>query len=204
MNKRNTTIALIVLAVLIFLLFTKTCCFRTTIAELPDNFPDNYQVDVDERLDSSSTDLLGEANYPIVIHYWVARRFGKSFCKNHVLSRDLSMLTTKPETLDSTEAIHIYTKNIRSKTKFIYLGMYSKSSINEDVEYKVTYPVNDSLGFHVVTDSGLVSTAMHWKTYGPSTPSKFRKQSEDRITKQVEDGLVKDILKKMKRNEDSE
>lgn len=204
MNKRNTTIALLILVGLILLLFAKTCSFRTTFTEMPDNFPDNFKVDVDVRLDSSNTDLIGEANLPIVIHYQKARRFGETYAKNHVLSRDLSMIAANPAELDSTEAIHIYTKNIRSKNKFIYLGMYSKSSINEDVEYTVTYPVNDSLGFRVVTDSGLVSTAMHWKSYGPSTPSKFRKQAVDRMTKQVEDHLVKDVLKKMKRNEDSE
>ncbi len=204
MNKRNTTIALLILVGLILLLFTKTCCFRRTFIEMPDNFPDNYKVDVNIRMDSLLLDSTAEANYPIVIHYQKARRFGETYAKNHVLSQDLSMMTAKPGELDSTEAIHIYTKNIRSKTKFIYLGMYSKSSINEDVEYTVTYPVNDSLGLHVVTDSGLISTTMHWKTYGPSTPSKFRKQAEDRITKQVEDQLVKDILKKMKRTKDSE
>jgi len=204
MNKRNTTIALLILVGLIFLLFTKTCCFRTSISEMPDNFPDNFKVDVNVRVDSMFSDSMGEANYPIVIHYQKARRFGKTYAKNHVLSQDLSMMTANPAELDSTEAIHIYTKNIRSKTKFIYLGMYSKSSINEDVEYTVTYPVNDSLGFRVALDSGLVSTAMHWKTYGPSTPGKFRKQAEDRMTKQVEDDLVKQILKKMKRNQDSE
>lgn len=204
MNKRNTTIALLILMGLIFLLFTKTCCYRTTITEMPDNFPENHKVDVNVKLDSLFTDSQAEANYPIVIHYQKAKRFGKSFCKNHGLSRDLSLLIAKPEQLDSTQAIHIYTKNIRSKTKFIYLGLYSKSSINEDVEYEVTYPVSDSLGIRVVTDSGLVCTVMDWTFYGLSTPGKFRKQAEDRMTKQVEDDLVKDILKKMKQTEDSE
>jgi hypothetical protein len=204
MNKRNTTIALLILVGLILLLFAKTCRFNSTIHEMPDNFPDNFKVDVNVRVDSMFSDSLGEANYPIVIHYQKARRFGKTYAKNHLLSQELSTMTAKPQELDSTEAIHIYTKNIRSKTKFIYLGMYSKSSISEDVEYMATYPVNDSLGFRVVTDSGLVCTVMHWKMYGPSTPGKFRKQAEDRMTKQVEDDLVKDILKKMKRTEDSE
>jgi len=203
MNKRNTTIAILVLVVLIFLLFTKTCCFNTNITDLPDNFPNNYQVDVNVRLDALSLDSLDGANYPIVIHYQKARRFGKTYAKNHVLSQDLSMLTVKPQELDSTEAIHVFTKNIRSKTKFIYLGLYSKTSINEDIEYRVTYPVNDSSGLRVVTDSGSVCTAMHWKTYGPSAPGKFREQAEEKMTKQVEDNLVKDIVKKMKRNEDS-
>lgn len=204
MNKRNTTIALIVLAVLIFLLFTKTCCFNTTIHEMPDNFPDNYKVDVNVRLDALNLDSLDEANFPIVIHYQKARRFGKTYCKNHLLSQDLSMLTAKPQELDSTEAIHVYTKSIRKKNKSINLGLYSKTSINEDIEYSFTYPVNDSLGLHVVTDSGLVCTAMHWKSYGPSAPGKFREQAEEKMTKQVEDDLVRDIIKKMKRYKDSE
>jgi len=200
MNKRNTTIAILVLVVLVILLFAKTCSFNSTITEMPDNFPDNYKVDVNIRLDSLFSDSAAEANYPIVIHYQKARRFGKTFCKNHVLSQDLSMLTTKPQELDSTEAIHVYTKNSRSKNKFINLGVYSKTSMNEDVEYKLTYPVNDSLGFHVVTDSGLVCTVMHWKFYGASNPGNFREQAEEKMTKQVEDNLVKDIIKKMKRN----
>jgi len=204
MNKRNTTIALLVLLVLIFLLFAKTCSFNTTTSELPDNFPDNYKVDVNIRLDALHLDSLDEANYPIVIHYQKARRFGKTFCKNHVLSQDLSMLTAKPQELDSTEAIHVYTKSIRKKSKYINLGLYSKTSMNEDVEYKLTYPVNDSLGLRVVTDSGLISTVMHWKTYGPTASGKFREQAEDKMTKQVEDNLVHDIIKKMKRNKDSE
>ncbi len=171
---------------------------------MPDNFPDNYKVDVTVQLDSSLTDSLGATNYPIVIHYQKAKRFGKSFCKNHVISRDLALLNAKPEELDSTQAIHIYTKNIRRKNTFIYLGLYSRASINEEVEYNVTYPVNDSLGFRVVTDSGLVCTVMDWTFYGASTPKKFRDQAEQNLTKQVEDNLVKDILKKMKQTEDSE
>ena len=204
MDKRNTTIAVLVLVVLIFLLFTKTCSFNSTPQELPDNFPDNYKVDVNVRLDALSLDSLDEANYPIVIHYQKARRFGKTYVKNHVLSQDLSMLTFKPQELDSTEAIHIYTKNIRNRTKYIYLGVYSKTSINEDVEYVVTYPVNDSTGLHVVTDSGMVCSVMYWKSYGSTSPRKFREQSEERMSKQVEESLVQDIIKKMKRNKDSE
>ena len=155
-------------------------------------------------LDSLFTDSQAEINYPIVIHYQKARRFGKSFSKNHVLSNDLSMLKVKPSELDSTKAIHIYIKSKRKKSKFINLGLYSKTSMNEDVEYKLSYPVTDSLGMHVVKDSGSVSTAMHWKTVGPSTPGKFRKQAEDKMTKQVEEQLVKDILKKMKRTDNAE
>ena len=204
MNKRNTTIAILVLVVLIFLLFTKTCSFNSPTQELPDNFPDNYKVDVNVRLDALSLDSLDEANYPIVIHYQKARRFGETYAKNHVLSQDLSMLTFKPQELDSTEAIHVYTKSIRKTNKFINLGLYSKTSMNEDVEYKLTFPMNDSLGLHVVTESGMVCTAMHWKTYGPSNPGKFREQAEDKMTKQVEDNLVQDIIKTMKRNKDSE
>jgi hypothetical protein len=40
---------------------------------------------------------------------------------------------------------------------------------------------------------------MHWKSYGVSTPVKFRQQAEEKMTKMVEDNLLKDIVKKMNR-----
>lgn len=204
MNKRNTTIALLVLVVLIFLLFAKTCSFNSTIRELPDNFPDTYKVDVNVMLDKLSLDSLEEASYPIVIHYQKPRRFGNSYFKNHVLSQNVSMFTANPKELDSTKAIHVYTKSIRKKTKYIYLGLYSNTSMEEDVEYKLTYPVSDSLGLRVVKDSGVVCTNCGTTLYGPIISGKNKGQDEEYLTKQIEDNLLKDIFKKMKRNKGSE
>ena len=208
MNKRNTVIAIIILMVLVMLLFTRSCVYRSMW------FNHNSKVSMvcteqavskKDFMPSASIDSkeVKNCNYPIVIHYKEPKQFGKTMSMNHIIGLTWNVLDSCPPMPDSTNAIHVYIRNCSNNYRNIYLGVYNKTSMNQDIEYKLTYPVNDKQGLRVVTDSGLVCTAMHWKSYGMSSPVKFRKQAEEKMTKQVEDNLVKDILKKMKRNEDS-
>jgi len=205
MNKRNTIILTIVLVVLVLTLVERGFLHHHFSKPITIDFKEQV-VSKKEMKPSVCVDssAIKECNYPIVIHYQKPKQFGDAYAMNHIIGLSMNILDSCPPMPDSTEAIHVYTKSIRSKTKYIYLGLYSKTSINEDVEYRVTYPVNDRSGLRVVTDSGLVCTAMHWKFYGPSAPGKFKEQAEEKMTKQVEDDLVRDIIKKMKRNEEFE
>lgn len=202
MNRRNTLFAILVLVVLIMLLFAKSCVFRTSTFE-------NVVIDSKEQAISKKdfnppmyidSTTIENCNYPIVFHYQKPKQFGNVRTLNHIVGLTMSTLDSCPSMPDSTQAIHVYIKSMNSKNKFIYLGAYSKTSMNEDVEYRLTSPVNDATGFHVATDSGMVSSVLHWKQFEATTPGKFRKQAEEKMTKQVEENLIRDILKKMHRN----
>jgi hypothetical protein len=142
---------------------------------------------------------VANCNYPVVFHYQKPKYFGNSLALNHIVGLTMHSLDSCPPMPDSTKAIHVYVSSMNSKSKFVFLGVYYKTSINEDASYRLTYPVSDSKGTRVVVDSGTVSSTMHWKMYEASTPGKFRKQAEERMTKQMEDVLLKDVVKKMER-----
>jgi len=201
MNKRNTVIAIVVLVVLLMLLFTRSCVYRsmwfnhnsmvfTEQAVCKKDFKPSASIDSTE---------VKNCNYPIVIHYKEPKQFGKTMSMNHIIGLTWNVLDSCPPMPDSTKAIHVYIRNSSINSRNVFLGVYNKTSMNEDIEYKLTYPVNDKQGFRIVTDSGSVSSVMHWKSYGVSTPVKFRQQAEEKMTKMVEDNLLKDIVKKMNR-----
>lgn len=203
MNKRNTTLAIIVLVVLVVLLIGKSCVFRTHIwkndwKETLDEAVCKKDFEPSMLIDSTE---MANCDYPVVFHYQKPKVFGTSLALNHIVGMTLHSLDSCPPMPDSTEAIHVYVSSTRSKTKFVFLGVYSKTSINEDANYRLTYPVSEPGGIRVVEDSGSVSSAMHWKLYEPTTPSKFRKKAEERMTKQMEDVLLKDVVKKMERKD---
>ena len=201
MNKRNTVIATIILVVLVMLLFTRSCVYRSMW------FNHNSMVFTEEAVckkdfkPSASIDSseVKNCNYPIVIHYKEPKQFGETMSMNHIIGLTWNVLDSCPPMPDSTNAIHVYIRNCSNNYRNIYLGVYNKTSMKQDIEYLLTYPVNDKQGVHIVTDSGTVSSSMHWKSYGMNTPVKFRQQAEVKMTKMVEDNLVKDIVKKMNR-----
>lgn len=205
MNKRNTLIASIILVALVVLLFAKGCVFHASTFEnvvIESKEQAVCKKDFNPPMYSDST-TIEKCNYPIVFHYQKPKQFGNVRTLNHIVGLTMSTLDSCPPMPDSTQAIHVYIKSMNSKNKFIYLGVYSKTSMNEDVEYRLTYPVNDAARFYVATDSGMLTSVMHWKQYEVATPGKFKEQAEERMTKQVEDNLIRDILKKMHRNENS-
>jgi hypothetical protein len=206
MNKRNTVVAIIILALLVMLLFTRSCVYRHTWfnrqmvefreqAVCKKDFKPYVSIDSTEARNS---------DYPIVIHYKEPKQFGDVYTKNHIIGLTWNVLDSCPPMPDSTNAIHVYIRNHSRNSKNVYLGLYYKTSMNEDIEYKLTYPVTDKQGFHIATDSGTVSSVLHWKSYGMNSPIKFRNQADVKMTKMVEENLLKDVFKKMQRNEDSE
>lgn len=202
MNKRNTTLAILVLVILVVLLISKSCIFRS--ATWHNDWTESMEQAVCKKDFKPSTVIdstqVANCNYPVVFHYKKPQYFGgNSMALNHIVGMTLHSLDSCPPMPDSTQAIHVYVSTEKTKTKFIFLGVYSKSSINVDATYKLTYPVSDSAGIRVIQDSGVVSSTIHWKLYAPTTPGKFRKQSEDRMTKKLEDVLLKDVVKKMER-----
>lgn len=206
MNKRNTVIATIVLVVLVMLLFTRSCvrrhaCFNRTVVEIEEQAVCKKDSKPYASIDSTT---VRNSDYPIVIHYKEPKQFDDAYTMNHIIGLTWNVLDSCPPMPDSTNAIHVYIRNHSNKTKNVYLGIYYKTSMNEDLEYKVTYPVTDHQGFHIASDSGSITSVMHWKSYGANTPVNFRKQADERMRKLVEKNLLKDVFKKMGRNEDSE
>lgn len=206
MNKRNTVIATIVLLVLVMLLFTRSCVRRHswvkhTIVEMKEQAVCKKDFKPYASFDSTS---VRNCDYPIVIHYKEPKQFGDAYTMNHIIGLTWNVLDSCPPMPDSTKAIHVYILNHNNKTKNVYLGLYYKTSMNEDLVYKLTYPVTDDQGVHIASDSGTVTSVMHWKSYGPNTPIKFRKQADERMTTLIEKNLLKDVLKKIGRNEDLE
>lgn len=205
MNKRNTLIATIVLVVLVVLLIGKSVRHhhRNTIVT------DVYTKQVDCLLDLNLATGFDSAtvkvcDMPIVIHYPKPTTINGSRTQLHVfsLSKDVLIGLASPKKggilPDSTQAIHIYPKFVRSKTSSTNLGFYSKYLKTQDVQYMVTYPVEDSLGLHVIKDSGLIVSVVGWKTYGINTKQKSRKECDDEMSKQIEESLIKDVAKKIK------
>jgi len=184
------------------LLLGKSCVFRTS--NWQNKWNDTMEEAVCKKDFKPSTLIdsteLANFNYPVVFHYQKPKCFGHSLALNHIVGLTMHSLDSCPPMPDSTKAIHIYVSSTNSSSKFVCLGVYYKTSINEDATYRLTYPVSDSKGIRVVVDSGAVSSTMHWKMYEASTPDKFRKQAEDRMTKQMEDVLLRDVVKKMERN----
>lgn len=207
MNKRNTTLAILVLVILVVLLVGKSCVFRRIAWH--NEWNDSMEQAVCKKdftpsmlIDSTQ---VANSNYPVVFHYKKPKFFGgNSMALNHIVGMTLHSLDSCPPMPDSTQAIHVYVSTTNSKSKFIYLGLYAKTSINENADYTMTYPVRDSTGIRVVQDSGSVRSTLHWKLYKPNSPSGFRKQVEEKMTKQLEDVLLRDVVKKMERKEDSE
>lgn len=205
MNKRNTVIATIVLVVLVALLVGKSVRYhhRNTIVT------DMYTQQVDCLLDLNLATGFDSAtvkacDMPIVIHYPKPTSINGSRTQLHIFSlsvkvlKQLALPDLRGVIPDSTEGIHIYPKFLRSKKSSINLGIYSKIYMKQDVQYVVTYPVKDSLGLHVIEDSGMVSSEMSWKSFGVNTMAKTRKVSENDMTKQIEESLIRDVAKKMK------
>lgn len=209
MNKRNTTLAIIVLALLVVLLIGKSCVFRnctstvsqTDWIETTDEAVCKKDFKPSMLIDSTQ---VANCNYPVVFHYKKPKFFNSTLAMNHIVGMTMHSLDSCPPMPDSTQAIHVYVSTTRNNSKFIFLGVYSKSSINEEASYKLTYPVSDPTGIRVVKDSGTVHSTLHWKLYEPTTPAKFRKQVEERMTKQMESNLLKDVVRKIKQNKDSE
>jgi hypothetical protein len=205
MDKRNTVIASIILVVLVLLLIGKGVRHHhrdTIVTDL-----NTQQVDclLDLNLATGFDSATVKAcDMPIVIHYPKPTNINGSRTQIHVfsLTKDvlISLATPKKGGIlpDSTQAIHIYPKFVRSKTSYTNLGFYSKYLKTQDVQYVVTYPVEDSLGLHVIEDSGLIVSVVGWKTYGTNTKQKSRKECEDEMSKQIEESLIKDVAKKMK------
>lgn len=205
MNKRNTVIATIVLVVLVALLVGKSFrhSHRTTIVT------DMYTQQVDCLLDLNLATGFDSAtvkacDMPIVIHYPKPTSINGSRTQLHIFSlsvkvlKQLALPDLRGVIPDSTEGIHIYPKFVRSKTSSINLGFYSKYLKTQDVQYMVTYPVEDSLGLHVIEDSGLIVSVVGWKMYGINTKQKSRKECDDEMSKQIEESLIKDVAKKIK------
>jgi hypothetical protein len=202
MNKRNTYIAIIVLVVLVMLLFTRGCVYRHTwlnhcTVEIKEQAVCKKDLKPLESID------LKDCNYPIVIHYKEPNKFDDVYTKNHIIGLTWNALDSCPPMPDSIDAIHIYIQNSITTSKNIYLGLYFKTSMKEEVEYKLTYPANDNRGLHLATDSGKVITVLHWKAYGMDSPTKFRRQADDMMTKKVEENLLKNVLKKMSKDENN-
>lgn len=204
MNKRNTIIAIAVLVVLVVFLIGRSFfrhCHKTTITETCTS-----QVDLllDLNLATGFDSATVEAcDLPIVVHYSKPTTVNGSRTTLHIFSLTPEVLKglANPDKggvmPDSTQGIHIYPKFLRSKTSSINLGFYINTSMKEDVQYVVTYPVKDSLGLRVVEDSGMVSTEMNWKSYGIGTKAKNKHESETEMTKRLEQSLIRDVAKKM-------
>ena len=184
------------------LLFTRSC-------EYHHKWSNVIALDIKEQAVSkkdlmpSENISLKDINYPIVFHYKESQKFDNVYSMNHIISLNWKALDSCPPMPDSSNAIHVYIRNNIKMSKNIFLGLYFKTSMNEETEYKLTYPVNDDHGFHIATDSGTVTSVMHWKSYGMNTQNKFKDQAKEKMTKIVEENLLKDIAKKMELNEDS-
>lgn len=204
MNKRNTVLAVIVLAVLVILLVGKNRFHHrvTYLKEVHSNQVD-YLLDLNlaTGFDSATVKAF---DLPIVVHYPKVTNVNGSHTKLHIFSLTPEVLKSlaSPDregfTTDSTKSIHIYPKVMSSMNSSVNLVFYNKRHMKEEVRYVVTYPVRDSTGLHVVEDSGIVSTEYTWKSYGTGTKSKGMKDSERAMTEQLEKSLIRDVAKKIK------
>jgi hypothetical protein len=205
MNKRNTVLVTIVLVVLVVLLIGRGVRHhhRTDFAYK------QYTNKVDCLLDLNLATGFDSAtvkacDLPIIIHYPKPTEINGSRTQLHVFSlttdalKKLLSLNRGDVLGDSTLSINIYTKFMSSMSSNVNLLLYKKVSMKESVQYTVTYPVRDSLGIHVVEDSGLVSTEMISKAYGWGSKKSNERDMEKDLTKQLEKTLINDVAKKIK------
>lgn len=203
MNKRNTVLAVIVLAVLVVLLVVKGI-FHHRITYLKEVHTNQVDCLLDLNLATGFDSATVKAcDLPIVIHYPKLTNVNGSHTKLHIFSLTTEVLKSlaNPDrdglATDSTRSIHIYPKILSSMSTSVNMVLFKKIRMKEDVSYVVTYPVRDSTGLHVVEDSGMVSTEMSSKSYG-NVKSADKLEMEDDMTKQLERILIKDVAKKIK------
>jgi len=206
MNKRNTVIISAVLGLLVLALIGRNVFFifhhtKTCKVEIKEEVAFKKEMSPSVFMDSIA---IKNCSYPIVIHYQNPQFFGNVYAKNHIIGLSMLALDSCPPMPDSTEAIHVYIFMHKNIAKYLNLGVYNKATLSEDVEYRLTYPVKDNVGFRVVKDTGFVCSEVRWKEDGVLSADKFRKKAEEKMTRQVEESLVQDIIKKMHKNEDSD
>lgn len=206
MNKRNTTFAIIILVVLVVFLAGRSVfrhqsfvSFKTSMDSMQEleQFSQNM-----EALDSTvhfDLNLLQGEDALMVIHYPRMMHINGSLVRNHVLgsAADLSGL----EMPDTLEAIHVYPIFKQTRSSKILLGVYNKISMSQTVDYRVTYPVTTNDSVRVVTDSGTVSAELKWKYSGVFSKGSIRKKAEEDIVILLEKSLMKDIKRKMNKDE---
>lgn len=205
MNKRNTVLTTILLVLLVALLIGRVVRHHHRFGYDFKQHANQVDCLLDLKLATGfDSATIKACDLPIVIHYPKPTEINGMKTKIHVFGltteavNELAKLNRRGVVEDSTRSIHIYTKFMSSMSSNVNLLLFKKVSMRESVQYTVKYPVRDSLGIHLVEDSGLVSTEMISKSYGSGSKGSNELDMEKDMTKQLEKTLINDVAKKIR------
>jgi hypothetical protein len=200
MNKRNTILLCIVLALVVLALVARQ--FKRWDRH-------HYRVDRTEQAENVK-ELLSDActgfqeldsfPYPIVIRYLHQQWIGNTLTKCHILCPNETVLATCPNQPDSLEAVYVDAELHKNSNKKWLLGIYRKLEYEHEMCYQVHFPVRDSLGLHLMHEVDTISyasTQEEWLIVLGDEQNRWVKRKDQEFFQKLERCMIKSALKKI-------